>query len=84
MNVFSSVSRSSEITVVEYNLNPKHTLTCPFVRILFNSAEDFFKLKEETSQLLIYNPNVVYSRQSNMLLMPQQTHLLLVMESGTV
>ena len=51
MNAFSSVSRTSKITVVRNNLYPKHTLTCPFVRILFSSAEDFFKLEEETAQL---------------------------------
>lgn len=30
----------------------KHRLTCPFVRILFSSADDFFKLEETTTVTL--------------------------------
>lgn len=45
-------SRSSKITVVKFHLNPKHRLTCPFVRILFSSAEDFFKLEEHSTVAL--------------------------------
>lgn len=37
-------NRSSEITEVKLYLKKKLRLTCPFVRILFNSADDFLKL----------------------------------------